>query len=604
MSTPVEQIKERLGIADVVGSYIKLDRAGASYKAKCPFHNEKTPSFFVSPGRNSYYCFGCQAKGDIFTFVQEFEGLDFVGALRVLASRAGVTLQKVDPKQRSEYARLYQLMEKATRFFETQLIEGSEARQYLRTRGLSEESIRSWRLGFAPDEWRSLFDYLLKEGFKPEEMEKVGLIKRKAEEGSTRHYDAFRGRIIFPILDSASRVIAFSGRILPRLERPSADVAVVPTASGAAEIATSASGRMPQAPGNLGIVAPKYINSPETVLFSKSHVLHGFHVAKLAIRQKDAALLVEGQVDLLMAHQAGYQNTVASSGTALTTHQLERLRRLSENLLIAFDSDSAGLKAAERAISLALSLGMNVKVIPLKDKDPADLIARSPEEWGKAVTGAKHVIEFLLEKIQASNLPARDQALRIERALLPLLRMLPSQVEQSHFLKLIADKTGLQTDALWETLKKMKTPSPSPEKEGAKKSAPHRALTLERRVFGLLHAALEEEARTKLEGRLKDIYGEAFFGERRQAYAGERDILLAEVEAIYGSSEIPKGEEDELLRNLEEEKLREGLAKAMEELSEAERLGKKESTLEILARCKALGEKLSILKSVRFQSGL
>src|SRR3989344_977751 len=346
MSTPVEQIKERLSIADVVGSYMQLTRAGASLKGICPFHSEKTPSFFVSPARGSYYCFGCQAKGDIFTFVQEFEGLDFVGALRVLASRAGVTLQKMDPKQRSEYARLYQLLEKATRFFEAQLREGSEARQYLTARGLSDESIRSWRLGYAPDEWRSLFDYLITEGFKPEEMQKVGLVKVSTQadpagntaSGTKRYYDAFRGRIMFPILDSASRVIAFSGRILPRLDD-----------------------------GKTG----KYINSPETVLFSKSHVLHGFHLAKLAIREKDATILVEGQMDLLMSHQAGYRNTVASSGTALTTHQLERLRRLSENLLIAFDSDSAGLKAAERAIGLALSLGMNVKVIPLQDKEPA-----------------------------------------------------------------------------------------------------------------------------------------------------------------------------------------------------------------------------------------
>ena len=577
MSTPVEQIKERLGIADVVGSYIKLDRAGSSYKAKCPFHNEKTPSFFVSPARNSYYCFGCQAKGDIFTFVQEFEGLDFVGALRMLASRAGVTLQKMDPKQRSEYARLYQLLEKATRFFEAQLREGSEARQYLTARGLSDESIRSWRLGYAPDEWRSLFDYLITEGFKPEEMQKVGLVKVSTQadpagntaSGTKRYYDAFRGRIMFPILDSASRVIAFSGRILPRLDD-----------------------------GKTG----KYINSPETVLFSKSHVLHGFHLAKLAIREKDATILVEGQMDLLMSHQAGYRNTVASSGTALTTHQLERLRRLSENLLIAFDSDSAGLKAAERAIGLALSLGMNVKVIPLQDKDPADLILRSPEEWGRAVVGARHVVEFLLEKIQTSALAPREQALRIERGLLPLLRMLPSQVEQSHFLKLISDKTGLSADALWETLKKMKAPAPS-EREAPKRNAPHRSLTLERRVFGLYYAA-PEESRGRLAERLRELFGSPLFDERRQSYEGERDVLLAEVEAIYGTASIANAEEEELLRNLEEEKLREDLAKAMDELSAAERSGGKEQVPLILERCKKLGERLSTLKAHRFQSGL
>src|SRR3989344_1155038 len=337
MSTPVEQIKERLSIADVVGSYMQLTRAGASLKGICPFHSEKTPSFFVSPARGSYYCFGCQAKGDIFTFVQEFEGLDFVGALRVLASRAGVTLQRLDPKMQSEYSRLYLLLEKATRFLEDELEQSTEAKEYLKHRGLSDETRKVWRIGFAPNDWRALFNHLLKEGFKPEEMEKVGLVKRaRAEDGSPKQgdkfYDTFRGRIMFPIQDSASRVIAFSGRILPALDD-----------------------------GKTG----KYINSPETILFKKSEVLHGFHLAKLAIRERDGVILVEGQMDLLMAHQAGYTHTVAVSGTALTLEQLARLKRLSENVLLSLDADSAGIRASERALSLALSQGMNVKVIAL-----------------------------------------------------------------------------------------------------------------------------------------------------------------------------------------------------------------------------------------------
>ena len=355
MSTPVEQIKERLGIADVVGSYIKLDRSGSSLKGKCPFHNEKTPSFFVSPARNSYYCFGCQAKGDIFTFVQEFEGLDFIGALRVLAQRANVTLTKIDPKVRSEYARLYLCLEKATRFYEQKLQDTPEAKTYLDGRGLLPETIKTWRIGFAPNDWRQLFDHLQKEGFTPDEMGKVGLIKR-SEQDRSRFYDAFRGRVMFPIRDSASRVIAFSARILPSLDD-----------------------------GKTG----KYINSPETILFSKSHTLYGFDRAKLVIRQKDATILVEGQMDLLMAHQAGFENTVASSGTALTEEQLIRLKRLSENLLISFDSDSAGVRASERAIRLALALGMNVKVIAIeKGKDPAELIQKDPPAWERAVSGA------------------------------------------------------------------------------------------------------------------------------------------------------------------------------------------------------------------------
>ena len=567
MSSPVEQIKERLGIADVVGGYLKLERAGASYKAKCPFHNEKSPSFFVSPARNSYYCFGCQAKGDIFTFVQEFEGLDFIGALRVLASRAGVTLTRVDPKVRSEHARLYLLLEKATRFFEEELQKSAVAKEYLVGRSLTDETRKTWRIGFAPNDWRLLFDHLLKEGFQPLEMEKVGLVKKK--EGETnRFYDAFRGRIMFPIVDSASRVIAFSGRILPTLDD-----------------------------GKTG----KYINSPETILFSKSHVLHGFHLAKLAIRAKDAAIIVEGQMDLLMAHQAGFTNTVASSGTALTIPQLERIKRLSENLLVAFDSDSAGLKAAERAINLALTLGMNVRIIKLSEKDPADLIAKEVESWRKAVTEAKHVIDFLLEEILSSSLPARDKALRIERSLLPLLRKLPSKVEQSHFLKLIADRARLREDALWDTMKRLPTAEQvgTPEKP---KVTPHRSVALERRVFGVLFALEESKDvdATVTTEKLREIFGKDNFERRYTVYQTEKDMLLSEVELLYGTVKVPESERKELLHNLEEEALSTLLVRTMEELTSAEQEKKKEDIPALLEKCKSLSERLSHIKSLRF----
>src|SRR3989338_2708809 len=231
---------------------------------------------------------------------------------------------------------------------------------------------------------------------------------------------------MFPICDGAGRVIAFSGRILPSLDD-----------------------------GKTG----KYINSPETILFSKSEVLHGFDRAKLAIRQKDATILVEGQMDLLMAHQAGYENTVASSGTALTERQLERLKRLSENLLIAFDSDNAGLKASERAIQLALSLGMNVRVIALREKDPADLILRDQAAWERAVKEARHIIDFLLDGILHSEEESRAKALAIEKQLLPLLRLLPSSVEQSHFLRTTAERSNLREEALWEAFKRIPAPS-------------------------------------------------------------------------------------------------------------------------------------------------
>ena len=583
MSTPVEQIKERLSIADVVGSYLKLERSGASLKAKCPFHNEKTPSFFVSPARNSFYCFGCNKGGDIFSFVQEFEGLDFVGALRVLAQRAGVTLTRVDPKVRSQYARLYLCLEKAARFFETQLERHGEARQYVKNRGLTEETIGAWRLGFAQNDWRQLHDHLLKEGFSQDEMGKVGLIKKAlpkdgaAPAGPSKYYDTFRGRIMFPICDGAGRVIAFSGRILPSLDD-----------------------------GKTG----KYINSPETILFSKSEVLHGFDRAKLAIRQKDATILVEGQMDLLMAHQAGYENTVASSGTALTERQLERLKRLSENLLIAFDSDNAGLKASERAIQLALSLGMNVRVIALREKDPADLILRDQAAWERAVKEARHIIDFLLDGILHSEEESRAKALAIEKRLLPLLRLLTSSVEQSHFLRTTAERSNLREEALWEAFKRI----PAPSRMSSRSQTPSAGLTpaaakrsngLERRVFSILFFAEErkaDELLKRLTEKLTNILGAEQLEMGRANFAALRDPLLAEAEALYGEGLPSAREEAELLRHLEEGELRLQLQAVMDKLAGSERGKRAAESDAFLREAKRLSERLALLNSARFSN--
>ncbi len=578
MSTPVEQIKERLGIAEVVGSYLKLERAGGSLKAKCPFHSERTASFFVSPARGSYYCFGCQAKGDIFSFVQEFEGLDFVGALRVLASRAGVELRRVDPKVRSENARLFLVLEKATRFFEAKLAENAEAKAYLATRGLLPATHSAWRVGFAPNDWRKLFEHLLKEGCRPDEMEKVGLIKRPradvevAPAASRQYYDAFRGRVMFPIFDSASRVIAFSGRILPAFDD-----------------------------GKTG----KYINSPETVLFNKSETLYGFDRAKFAIRQNDAAILVEGQMDLLMAHQAGFTNTVASSGTALTLRQLERLKRLSENLLIAFDADGAGEKAAERAIHLALGLGLNVKVIALSEKDPAELIQKEPKEWARAVKEAKHIVEFLLDAILAGKGEIREKALRVEKKLLPLLRLLSSSVEQAHFIKVVSERASLREDALWESFKKLPAQKLAPTGAGepAPKKKESRSRALLRRLFGMLFFfEMRKVADTgeKLREILQEIIGGETLAKAQVLFEKERDELLTEAELLYGDGVPSEKETEELRHALEEEWLAARLQEVMARLTGSERVKDTKESARYLGEAKALTERLSSLKSARF----
>lgn len=325
INSPVDAIKERLSITDVLSSYLELIPSGINFKAKCPFHNEKTPSFFVSPVRNAYYCFGCGAKGDIFSFVENFEGVDFKGALRTLAERAGVPLvyskEEIDRKER-----LYMAMESACVFFEQEYSKEPEVYAYLVNRGLTEETIKSFRVGYAPDAWRNLSDYLRKQGFTDKELEEVGLIKvsDKSNFNEKKSYDRFRNRIMFPIFDSSSRVIAFSGRLF-ELRHKNDDP---------------------------DFTEAKYLNSPDTILFNKSNVLFGIDKAKSAIRKRDYTIIVEGQIDLLLSHQMGCTNTVAVSGTALSStikgegedsiNNLGLIRRLSKNVIFAYDGDSAG----------------------------------------------------------------------------------------------------------------------------------------------------------------------------------------------------------------------------------------------------------------------
>lgn len=418
-----EAVKERVDIAEVIGSYIKLEKAGANYKAKCPFHNEKSASFFISQSRQTYYCFGCGVKGDVFTFVEEMEGTDFKGALKTLADRAGVELTYERGESKSEKDKLYAAIEDATLFFESNLKKSSEALKYLESRGVSEESIKNFRLGLALDEWRALKDHLKSLGHSDEILLKAGLIKQSEDHKDKEAYDTFRGRIIFPLSDPRGQVIAFSGRALGK------------------------------------DVEPKYLNSPDTPLFTKSEVLYGLDKAREEIRRNDFAILVEGQLDLVLSHQSGVRNTVASSGTAFTATHLERLKRISSRLLLAFDGDLAGVKASEKSTALALSLGLEVKVARLPEgKDPADLARESSDSWKNVLREAKPAIEVFLNDILSQESDARKAGKLIEKKLLPYLLLVGSAMERSHYISLIAKKTGVREEVILEDLRKAKAP--------------------------------------------------------------------------------------------------------------------------------------------------
>lgn len=519
MGGDVDTIKERIDIAELVSGYVKLQKAGASFKANCPFHNEKTPSFFVSPARQSFYCFGCGAKGDIFTFVEQMDGLDFRGALRVLAERAGIELEyRTSDKSKAEKDKIFNVLEEATKFFEKNLSDTKIASNYLISRGLLKETVKNWRLGYALNEWRSLYNHLQNLGHDKEVIIKAGLAKTNEENISQGPYDVFRHRAVFPLFDTSGKVIAFSGRSLDKEN------------------------------------APKYLNSPATPVFSKSQALYGLDRARGSIRKKDYSILVEGQLDLILSHQAGVDNAVASSGTAFTRDHLERLKKLSNRIILAFDGDLAGEKAAERASELALSMGLEVKVADLPEgSDPADTILKDDKVWKEALRNSLPAPEFFFGKLEKREKDARKLGKLVEKKILPMIKLIESAIEQSHFVSMLAKRTGLKEEVIWADLKKAKLPDISVA-QGA--------------------ASLEPEKEEKIESISKR--------ERIEERLTEVRLWLKELPESNQEVTVLKKEESELVNNLLELDLRDGLAHFSSELSRAE-VSKDEELIKVIA---------------------
>ena len=415
----VEQIKAKLSIVDVVSLYVKLTKSGRNWKGLSPFNKEKTPSFYVNPERGTYYCFSSGQGGDHFEFVQRMEGVDFKGALHILAEKAGVEIVYTggpSKESKDKKDRLYEAMARAETLYADLLkdgkgIEGS-AYAYAKSRGLSEESIASWNLGFAPEAWRMTLEKLQEAGFSNQELIQAGLVK-EADEKKGTFYDRFRNRLMFPIRDSAGRTVAFTGRALDPNDQA------------------------------------KYLNSPETDLYKKSEILFGMDRAKDAIRQRGFALLVEGQMDLLMLHQIGFTNTIALSGTALTPQHLSLIKRYADNLMLALDSDRAGLNASMKNAIAALRAGMRVKAVKLPvGKDPADLAIEDAKDLTKRIADAKPIVEFFLAVLAESEGDQHRLILLAEKTVLPLLAAIESPMEREHFVSIAARALGSTPEAI------------------------------------------------------------------------------------------------------------------------------------------------------------
>ncbi len=421
----VDEIKERLDIVDVISGYVPLKKAGRNFKGLCPFHAEKTPSFIVFPDTQSWHCFGaCGTGGDVFSFIMKRENLEFSEALRLLAKRAGVELAPRGAAETAEEKRKERLREinaAAAQYFHNLLLqsgEGARAREYLAERAIAAETVRAFQLGYALDTWEALKGHLVGRGYEVADILAAGLIVEREGGG---YYDRFRGRLIFPIRDMRGRVIGFGGRVLDDSQ-------------------------------------PKYLNSPQTPLFNKSSVLYGIDLAKGAIRRENMAVIVEGYMDVLMAHQHGIANVVASMGTALTEAQLRLLKRLTKKFTLALDADAAGDQATLRGLALAREtldhqvvpvptprglisyegrLDAEIRIITLPEgKDPDEVIRESPDRWNELVRKALPVVDYYFEALTTDlDLNSAKGKSEAVRRLLPIIREIADSTEQTHYLQ-------------------------------------------------------------------------------------------------------------------------------------------------------------------------
>lgn len=425
--SPVDEIKQKIDIADLISEYFPLKQAGANFKARCPFHQERTPSFMVSRERQIFKCFGCGEGGDIFKFIMKMEGMEFGDALRFLAKKAGVELKRQNPQLQTKRAKLQEICELASQFYHQAFLgsrSGQIARDYVKERKIDDLMIDQFRLGFAPDRWGELYKFLKRKGYNDADILDSGLVVKKQSQAAKSFFDRFRHRLIFPIWDAHHHVIGFGGRILPGFK--------------------FLNGEEPS----------KYINTPQTFLYDKSRVLYGLNFAKSEIRRQKKTILVEGYMDVIASHQAGVTNAVAASGTALTFYQIQLLKRFSENVVLAFDMDLAGDSATKRGIDLAVSLGLNVKIARgVEGKDPDEFIrSKGKEAWQKASDNAFSIMDYYftstLKNLDKNNVDDKKKAAAV---LLSNIANLPNPIEQTHYLQKLAREISVPEEDLRES---------------------------------------------------------------------------------------------------------------------------------------------------------
>lgn len=507
----IQEIKERLDIVEVIGSYLPLKRAGVNFRANCPFHNEKSPSFNVNPARQIWHCFGCSEGGDVFSFVQKYEHMEFPEVLKLLADRAGVVLPErrpEDAKQQQLRDRVYRVNSFAAKYYHQLLFTqaGKRAYEYISGRGLTDDTLRMWEVGYAPDEFQVLEKALIAKGANRDDLVLAGVSTRSAR-GT---YDRFRGRITFPIFDFAGKAVGFSARILPWLEKA-------------------------DQPG------AKYINSSESPVYNKSQILFGLFQGKGAIREQDYAVIVEGQMDCVKAHQAGFRNTVATSGTALTQQQLRLLGRLTKNLKLCFDADAAGQRAAKKAGTLALELGFSVKLVTVTGaKDADELISIDPKLWEKALQESVWFVEYFITQADGHYAPRSvAQQKFVAQEVIPLIQLLPDPLERDRYTKEVSERFGFSQAVVASMVKDATSKTRSAQEDNEKQTQDVSPVSIsveaepipayEKNMLGvfLIKPALVELWQSE-GGTLQDFTTTAMQGLIQRVVAGERDSVLQE----------------------------------------------------------------------------
>ncbi len=568
MAKEVELIKEKLDLVDFLRSYLKLLPAGKNFKALCPFHQEKTPSFVVSPERKIWHCFGCNEGGDLIKFAMKYENLEFPEALRFLAEKAGLQIQTLGYREQKEFGVLYDLHEAAKDFFKKELLKNSAASEYLKKRKLDEATISDFELGFAPG-GETLTLHLLKLGYDINDITRAGLSYKNL---SGLYRDRFEARIIFPIANHLGKIVAFTGRLLP------------------SEIQSE---------------RPKYLNSPETPIFKKSKILYGFNKARNFIADSKAVFLVEGQMDFLSVWQSGVKNVVAVSGTGLSPQHLERLRRLADSVIISFDNDEAGFKALERSLDIFNAFDFHVKVLNLGNyKDPAEACEADPlylkqtVEWARPAFNHLFETYFVLKKEEFSGIAAKK---RIIRHLLFMIKKIRSAVEQSIWIKELSKYSNIGEAALLAeiaSLESEKQFGETAEEDHPQKNSGTRMDLIAERLLAIAFVKSDEfmpllKAKSdKLPALYLGMINEPL-GEKTGMFELRASFEFGDLEA-----DALKKEFDDLLGYLEIEFFKKEAEALRVRMRLAEEKGDEEKMLEILGEFNSVATKIDGLKKV------